>query len=123
MLTTGVDMIELARIERAIGRHGARFFDRFFTEQEQRHCAGRVASLAGRFAVKEAVAKALGTGVGDFRWIDVEVVCDGRGKPQLHLHHNALAIAQAQGLTHWSISLAHTDTHAIGFAVGMKGND
>jgi holo-[acyl-carrier protein] synthase len=120
MLTVGVDMIELARIERAIRRHGARFYDRFFTAQEQRHCDGRVASLAGRFAVKEAVAKALGTGVGDFRWLDVEVVCDGRGKPELHLHNKAQAIAQAQGLYHWSISLSHTATHAIGFAVGLR---
>lgn len=123
MLTTGVDMIEVARIERAIERHGDRFFNRFFTSQEQTHCGGRATSLAGRFAVKEAVAKALGTGVGDFNWTDVEVVCNGRGKPELHLHNKAQALAAAQGLHHWSISLSHTATHAIGFAVATKTLD
>lgn len=119
MLATGVDMIEVARIERGMARHGDRFCDRFFTPQEQAHCQGRATSLAGRFAVKEAVAKALGTGIGDFRWTDVEVVCDARGRPRLVLHNEAKDLADELGLRHWSISLSHTDTHAIGLAVGM----
>jgi holo-[acyl-carrier protein] synthase len=120
MIVTGVDLIEIARIERAAARHGARFYDRFFTAQEQAHCEGRAASLAGRFAVKEAVAKALGTGIGDLRWTDVEVVCDGRGRPELHLHNNARALAAAQGLHHWSISLSHSRSHAIGMVVAIQ---
>ncbi len=119
MLAVGVDMIEIARIERGIARHGDRFLHRFFTAQEIGYCNGRIPSLAGRFAIKEAVGKALGTGIGDINWTDVEVVCDGRGKPQLVLHNRAIALAQAQGLAEWSISLSHTDTHAIGFAVAM----
>lgn len=119
MLAVGVDMIEIVRVERSLARFGARFANRIFTPQEQDYCAGRARSLAGRFAVKEAVAKALGTGVGDFEWVDVEVVCDGRGRPELHLHNAAKALAEAKGLIHWSISLSHTDTHALGFAVGM----
>jgi holo-[acyl-carrier protein] synthase len=110
-------MIEIARIERAAARHGDRFYRRFFTPQEIAHCQGRAASLAGRFAVKEAVAKALGTGIGDFNWTDVEVICDGRGRPELLLHNRAREIAADQGLSQWSISLSHTDTHAIGLAV------
>ncbi len=93
MLSSGVDLIEIARIERAIDRHGERFFQRFFTAQEIEFCAGRAGSLAGRFAIKEAVAKALGTGIGDFNWTDIEVVCDGRGRPELVLHNRALELA------------------------------
>lgn len=119
-LAVGVDMIENERVAQSMARFGARFMNRIFTQQEQSHCEGRVPSLAGRFAIKEAVAKALGTGVGDMNWTDIEVVNDERGKPELILHNDALVIAQSQGLVHWSISLSHTDTHAIGFAVGMR---
>lgn len=117
MLNVGVDMIEIERIARALERHGQRFSHRFFTEQELAYCAGRVERLAGRFAVKEAVAKALGTGIGPVSWTEIEVVCDGNGKPELHLHGKARALAAKVGLEQWSISLSHTATHAIGFAV------
>ncbi len=117
MLATGVDMIEIARIERGVNRHGERFLNRFFTQQEQVYCDGRFDSLAGRFAVKEAVAKALGTGIGDVSWQEIEIVNDERGRPELVLHSQAKALAAACGLTKWAISLSHTDTHAIGFAV------
>ena len=112
-------MIEIARIERALSRHGDRFLRRFFTEQEIDFCAGRPARLAGRFAVKEAVSKALGTGIGDFNWTDVEIVCDGRGKPELVHHESARDTASSQGLARWSISISHTETHAIGLAVAI----
>jgi holo-[acyl-carrier protein] synthase len=112
-------MIEIARIERAMTRHGERFFRRFYTDQEIQFCNGRPARLAGRFAVKEAVAKALGTGIGEFNWTDIEVVCDGLGKPDLVLHNKAQIMASAQGLTQWSISISHTDTHAIAMAVAI----
>ncbi|GIK57198.1 MAG: holo-[acyl-carrier-protein] synthase [Chloroflexota bacterium] len=112
-------MIEIARIEQGIARYGERFLQRFFTEQEQAFCNGRVASLAARFAAKEAVGKALGTGIGDIRWVDVEVVCDAGGKPELVLHDVAQELAQARGLTQWAISLSHTETHAIAFVVAM----
>lgn len=118
-LATGIDMIAIERIERAIRRHGDRFYRRFFTEQEIAFCEGQAVRLAGRFVVKEAVAKALGTGIGDFRWTDVEVVCDGRGKPELVLHNQAQEIAFKQGLSIWSISLSHTKTHAVGLAVAI----
>jgi len=118
-LATGVDLIEVERIERAAARHGDRFYRRFFTQREIDFCQGRATSLAGRFAVKEAVAKALGTGIGDFNWTDIEVVCDGRGKPELVLHNRAKDMAQEKGLLIWSISLSHTNTHAMGMAVAI----
>jgi holo-[acyl-carrier protein] synthase len=119
-LVSGIDLIEIARIERAATRHGDRFFRRFFTPQEIAYCEGRATSLAGRFAVKEAVAKALGTGIGDFNWTDIEIVCDGRGRPELQLHNRAKALAEQNGLYQWSISLSHTGTHAIGLAVALS---
>jgi holo-[acyl-carrier protein] synthase len=119
-LATGIDLIEIARIERAAARHGDRFYRRFFTQQEIDFCGGRATSLAGRFVVKEAVAKALGTGIGDFNWTDIEVVCDGRGKPELVLRNRAKQLAAEQGLQVWSISLTHTDSHAMGLAVALS---
>ncbi len=119
MLSSGVDMIEVSRMARGIERHGERFYKRFFTQQERDYCNGRMTSLAGRFAIKEAVGKAMGTGIGDIEWTEVEIVCDTRGKPHLVLHDKAKKLAAKLGLTQWSISLSHTDTHAIGFVVAM----
>ena len=110
-------MIEVARMARGIDRHGQRFLDRFFTPQEQAYCEGRATSLAGRFAIKEAVGKALGTGIGDIHWKDVEVVVNERGRPKLVLHERAKVLAEQLGLTEWAISLSHTETQAIGFVV------
>lgn len=123
MLSVGVDMIEIARIERAMTRHGDRFYARFFTIQEREFCDGQPARLAGRFAVKEAVGKALGTGIGDVSWTDIEIVCDFRGKPELILHNQAEKLAAELGFYQWSISLSHTETHAIGFVVAMGKGD
>ncbi|MCB8983719.1 MAG: holo-ACP synthase [Ardenticatenaceae bacterium] len=120
MVTSGVDIIEITRVEESLARYGVRFLDRVFTPQEQASCAGRAASLAGRFAVKEAVAKALGTGIGDIRWTDVEVVVEAEnGRPYLRLHHHAESLAAQLGVEEWSISISHTDSLAIGFAVAI----
>jgi len=120
MLATGVDIIEVERIQRSIDRFGDKMRNRIFTPQEQTYCAGRITSLAGRYAIKEAVSKALGTGIGDINFTDIEVINDERGKPELFLHNNAKTLAIQQGLNQWSISISHTNTHAIGFAVGLN---
>ncbi|MCA9987041.1 MAG: holo-ACP synthase [Anaerolineales bacterium] len=120
-LATGVDIIEVARVEAVLARHGERFLQRIFTARELAICGDRPERLAGRYAVKEAVSKALGTGIGDFRWQDVEILADERGKPELVLHETALELANALELTEWAISLSHTATHAIGFAVAQSG--
>lgn len=121
VLANGVDIVEVSRIARAMERHGSRFETRFFTAQELNYCDGRVERLAGRFAVKEAVAKALGTGIGDVSWTEIEVVCDGRGRPELALHGRARTLAAERGLEVWSISLSHTEEYAVGFAVAGGG--
>lgn len=119
MIASGIDLVDIGRIERTIARQGQRFLDRIFTPAEQAYCAGRADRLAARFAVKEAVSKALGTGIGDMRWVEIEIVNDKRGKPTLKLHGDAQRIANELRLHYWSISISHTATHAIGQAVAL----
>lgn len=123
MLRTGVDIIEVARIDAAIVRHKQRFFDRFYTAQELIEADGRTPALAARFAAKEAVAKALGCGIGDVGWKEIEIVRDARRGPQLRLHGAAQLLAAQLGLTEWSVSLSHTHEHAMALVVatGHKG--
>ena len=117
MLRTGVDMIEVERIARAINRHGDRFFYRFYTDRELAYCGGHIRALAARFAAKEAVAKCLGTGVGDVRWLDIEIVNGARGEPVLVFHGAALLVVEGLGLQEWSLSLSHTREHAVAIVV------
>ncbi len=117
MLRVGVDLIEVERVERVMVRYGDRFFARFFTSAEREQCKDLPTRLAARIAAKEAVAKALGTGIGDVRWIDIEVSLDERGAPHLRLHDAAGARARDLGLCEWQISLSHTEDHAIAFVV------
>jgi len=117
MLRSGVDIIEVARIDAAILRHGERFFSRFFTAQELIEANGRTPALAARFAAKEAAAKALGCGIGDVSWKDIEVVHGARRQPELRLHGAARAHAQHLGLVEWSVSLSHTHEHAMALVV------
>lgn len=122
MLTTGVDLIEISRIRRAIERHGERFLARVFTPTEILYSRGRVAELAVRFAAKEAVSKALGIGVrvlarDGIDWRDVEVLNDMRGKPFVRLMGRAAERAAELGLSEWAVSLSHSRDHAIAFVV------
>ena len=119
-LRSGVDVVEVDRIDKAILRHGQRFFDRFYTRQELIDSGGQTPSLAARFAAKEAVAKALGTGIGEVAWKDIEVVTGPRREPTLRLHGQARELADALGLTDWAISLSHTDQHAVAVAVAFN---
>src|SRR5215813_14517132 len=119
MLRTGVDIIEVSRIDGAILRHGDRFFQRFFTLRELIESEGRTPALAARFAAEEAAAKALGSGIGDVGWKEIEVVRDTRRGPLLLLHGAAGRLAAELGLTDWSVSLSHTHEHAIAMVVAM----
>jgi holo-[acyl-carrier protein] synthase len=119
MLRTGVDIIEVARVKSAALRHGERFYQRFFTEAERTYCDGRYTALAARFAAKEAVAKALGTGIGDVQWVEIEIMPNERCMPEVQLHGAAARLAAELGLTDWSVSLSHTHEHAIAYVVAM----
>lgn len=122
MLTTGVDLIEVGRIARAIDRFGERFLNRVFTPQERATLGDSPPRLAARFAAKEAVAKALGTGIGAFAWRDIEIGRDERGAPFVTLHGGAAARAAALGLRRFALSLSHTHEHAVAFVVAT-GSD
>ncbi len=116
-LSAGVDAVEIRRIAAALERFGARFEQRVFTPRELAFCRGRVPELAARFAAKEAVSKALGTGLRGIGWREVEILPNRRGKPQVYLYGRALARAAELGLTHFEVSLTHTDELAIAFVV------
>jgi len=107
------------RVEQAISRHGERFFNRFFTTAERDYCQDQAHRLAARIAAKEAVAKVFGTGIGDVQWVDIEILADSRKRPVLHLHGNAQELAATMGLHSWDVSLSHTRTQAIAFAVAF----
>ncbi len=120
MIRCGVDMIECERIAAGIERSGERFLNRFFTPGERQDCADKPYRLAARFAAKEAVAKALGTGIGDIRWVEVEIRTGEERRPRLALHGPAKALADEMGLTEWDISLSHSRTLAIAIAVAKS---
>lgn len=124
-LRTGIDLIEIERVEAALRRHGLRLLQRIFTPNEladlsvNNDFSQQVPSIAARFAAKEAVAKALGTGIGIVKWHDIEVMRGPSGEPILHLGGSAEKLASELGLTAWSLSLSHTRTHAIAMVVAV----
>ena len=118
-LATGIDLLEIDRMREAIAIHGERFLNRVFTPLELEANAQKVESLAGRFSAKEAVAKALGCGIGDVSWKEIEILRAESGAPQLVLHGAAKRIAEDQGLTNWSLSLSHSKCHAVAMVVAM----
>ncbi len=120
MIRCGVDMIECERIAAGIDRLGERFLNRFFTPGERQDCGGKAYRLAARFAAKEAVAKALGSGIGDIRWVEIEIRTSAKRRPKLLLHGKADELAKELGLAEWDISLSHSDTLAIAIAVAKS---
>jgi holo-[acyl-carrier protein] synthase len=118
-LATGIDLIEVSRVEAVVARHGERFLKRIFTPAELSICAGRPESLAARFAAKEAVAKALGCGIGPVTWQEIEILGNEQNAPRLRLHGAAQDLAGKLGLEAWSISLSHTREHAVAVAVAL----
>ncbi|HEU4326705.1 MAG TPA: holo-ACP synthase [Roseiflexaceae bacterium] len=130
-LHTGIDLIEIERIERAIGRWGERFLRRVFTPAELAAYRGRLPSLAARWAGKEATAKLLGVGLrglgGAGRrpsadavgWTEIEILSDASGRPTVTLSGQAAQRARAMGLGCLSLSLSHTRLHAIASAAAL----
>jgi holo-[acyl-carrier protein] synthase len=116
-LRTGVDLIEIARVEAVVSRHGKHYLERVYTPAELELTGKRAESLAGRFAAKEAVAKALGCGIGDVDWKEIEILGDEQHAPVLYLHAKAAQKAVELGLTSWSVSLSHSLSHAVAFVV------
>ncbi|HUA98987.1 MAG TPA: holo-ACP synthase [Terracidiphilus sp.] len=118
---SGIDIVEIERLQRAIDRHGPRFLNRVYTGAEQEYCLRKrnsAESFAARFAAKEAAAKALGTGIGyGVTWCEIEVVREPRGKPFIRFHGRAAQIAAHLGIARTSLSLSHTAALAVASVV------
>lgn len=114
----GNDIIEVKRIELAIERHGQRFLDRIFSHDEQDYCFGHTDAsrhFAGRFAAKEAIVKAIGTGVGkEVGWLDIEIVNDSSGKPCAVF---SPAFKERTGISQVLVSISHCREYATAFAI------
>lgn len=120
-ITCGTDIIEIDRIKKAV-KKTASFIDRVYTAEEQAYClskkAGRYSSLAARFAAKEAVSKAFGTGLGDSAsLLEIEILNDPNGKPYILLRGAARETFTRIGAKDIDISLSHGRDYAVAFAV------
>ena len=117
VLGVGVDIVENARIERSLERFGERFLHRVFTAGEIEYCQSMkypTRHFAARFAAKEAVSKAFGTGIGKaMGWRDIDVHRQGSGQPFVVLEGGARSVAAERGVSTVWISLSHTDHHAV----------
>ncbi len=124
----GIDLCSVERVRRLVADHGPRFLERTFTEAEvayaRRRKKGFEETLAGRFAAKEAVMKALGTGwTEEVGFRTIEVLGEPSGRPYLVLHGTAAAKAQALGARHWHLSITHTADLAVAVAVAEDGRE
>jgi len=122
----GIDIIDIGRIEKVFGRSGERFIRRVYTSTEIAYCTGKALSMqhfAARFAAKEAVFKALGTGWSrGIGWRDVEICNNKSGLPQVTLRGKAEEVFQEQGGGKIFLSISHTDQMAIAQAVWTQSD-
>ena len=118
--STGVDVIQIDRVRRALDRHGQRFLRRVYTPEEAAFCRGRVHELAARFSAKEATMKALGTGARGVGWREIEVLPNRRGKPLIYLYGRARRRADAIGLRSIDVTLTHDGGIAIAVVMALR---
>jgi holo-[acyl-carrier protein] synthase len=125
VIGTGIDLVEIGRIQQSMDRYGQRFLNRVYTSAEQAYCkrkrkAGE--SFAARFAAKEAAAKALGTGISyGVNWLEIEVVREPGQRPTIQYHGRAAEIAARLGVAHAALSLTHTADLAMASVVLEDG--
>lgn len=117
-LVSGLDLVEIKRFTAITPGIRARFIARVFTESEQKESITDQ-SLAGRFAAKEAAAKALGCGIGEVSWREIEVLLDEHGAPVLRLHGRAADLAGQLGISTWNVSITHTAELAAAQVIGI----
>ncbi len=126
MIAHGVDIVEIARIASMLDEHGGRFVERCFTEVERSYADSgkrlRAERYAVRFACKEAVFKAIGTGWRNgISWRDVEVRRLPSGQPRIAVVGRTAEIARELGIQRWLVSLSHTDRIALASVFGGAG--
>jgi holo-[acyl-carrier protein] synthase len=117
-ISVGVDIIEIDRIEQAASSWRNAFLQRIYTDAELKSSNNRASSLAARFAAKEAVMKALGTGMIAVGWKEIEILSNSDGSPLVHLHGGASNRAKEIGLSRFSLSLSHSKDYAVAMVVG-----
>lgn len=117
MIATGIDIIEVSRIQQAVRRWGQRFLSRVFTPDEVSYCNGQPERLAARFAAKEAAMKALGTGLRGVGWKDIEVMRSPGKAPSLRFHGRALQVTEKLGVTSVAVSISHSQEYAVASVV------
>lgn len=126
ILGSGIDLVEISRIQQSVDRYGERFLHRVYTADEQAYCLRKrkaAESLAARFAAKEAGAKALGTGISHgVNWLEIEVVRAAGGRPGLVFHGRARQLADRLGVRRAVLSLTHTAELAMASVVVEDGN-
>ena len=123
----GTDITECLRIARMIERHGELFIGRIYTADEIQYCQSRrqaTQHFTGRWAAKEAILKALGTGwVKGISWRDVEILNEPSGQPVVELRGGAKKVAQGLGITKMLVSISHCHTHATAYALAVGEGD
>jgi holo-[acyl-carrier protein] synthase len=122
----GVDIVETSRIEASITRHGEAFLRRVFTDVERQYCARMKSpypNYAARFAAKEAVSKAFGTGiVAGVGWLEIEVQRKATGEPFIVLHGGAAEMAHRLGIQQVLLSLSHTEHYGVANAIAISND-
>jgi holo-[acyl-carrier protein] synthase len=117
IIGSGIDLTEIGRIQQSMDRYGKRFLNRVYTAAEQAYCLRKrnaAESFAARFAAKEAAAKALGTGISHgVNWLEIEVVREPSGRPNIRFHGRAAEIAQRLGVAHAALSITQTSSLAM----------
>ena len=118
-LHSGIDTIEISRLAEIQEPIRNRFITRVFTPKEISQAKNRNEVLSGIFAAKEAVSKALGTGIGFVSWQEIEILHLPSGQPTLFLHGNAKSTSMQLGLQNWSVSISHDRNKAVAMAVAV----
>ena len=125
VLGIGTDIVECLRIAQMIERHGELFINRVYTPQEIRYCQSRKQAtqhFAGRWAAKEAILKALGTGWRrGISWRDIEIRNDSMGRPVVGLRGGARDIVEQRGIREMLVSISHCRSHATAYALALGG--
>jgi holo-[acyl-carrier protein] synthase len=125
IIGSGIDLVEIGRIQHSVDRYGQKFLNRVYTMAEQAYCLRKknaAESLAARFAAKEAGAKALGTGISyGVNWLEIEVVREPSGRPTIQFHGRAAEIAARLGVARAALSITHTADLAMASVVLENG--
>ena len=113
MINVGIDIIEIERIQNVKIKYPKRFLKKIFTQNEINYCRDRSPQLAARFAAKEAMMKALGTGIRGVGWKDVEVIRKRGQAPQIKLSGRGKKVGESIGLKNTSLSISHSKDYAV----------